>query len=463
MKTILPFVLAAACTAMVCPAVAEEAATQAVTAERIQGLVRQLGSDDFKARQAAQKELSAIGIPAKSELEKVAKSEDMEVQETATALLANIARLEAEASIARRVIWSVTIKGGAMGDPVLVGKTLFVAGLDAVHAIDAEQGKELWSIPAGKRPKFAASGGVLAMVEGKKLAAYDVVTGKAKWTFDGFGGSEPIVPSADGTAVYIADWSGTFRAISTADGKELWKVDALVGPVAPVSLGKAIVLFGEPADPAAARRLPAARFIRSKVRGYDIANGKQTWEYDGDGPVLAVSANTGTAYLLTMTNLLALDAADGKRKWEYELSSTVSMSLQRMFGGMTERFVAPVISGDNVFALVDKQLVSVCVKNCLDGKITQDTVLPGMGGTDFVVEGNIAYMQKTGSLTAIDLKAGRLIWSVSLPLAASGPPIVRDGTLYLALKASEAVVAPKDMESSKELKLQPGVHALKLK
>ena len=134
-----------------------------------------------------------------------------------------------------------------------------------------------------------------------------------------------------------------------------------------------------------------------------------------------------------------------------------------MFGGMTERFVAPIISGENVFARVDRQLVSISVKDCQDGKITQGTVLPGMVGADFVVEGNIAYMQKAGSLTAIDVKTNTLSWSAGLALEASGPPIICDGTLYLALKASEAVAAPKDVQAPKELKLQPGIHALRLK
>ena len=51
MKTILSALLAAAfCTAMACPAMAEDAAAPAVTAEKIAELVKQLGSDDFKAR-----------------------------------------------------------------------------------------------------------------------------------------------------------------------------------------------------------------------------------------------------------------------------------------------------------------------------------------------------------------------------------------------------------------------------
>jgi len=59
-------------------------------AKRVQELIRQLGSDEFATREKAASELERIGVPALEQLQKAAKSEDLEIRRTAEELVAKI-------------------------------------------------------------------------------------------------------------------------------------------------------------------------------------------------------------------------------------------------------------------------------------------------------------------------------------------------------------------------------------
>lgn len=75
-------------------------AAPATDQAKIAQLVTQLGSDNFRKRDAAKKELDAIGEPALEALGKAAKSTDMEIANNASAL---IAKIEARAENSRLI------------------------------------------------------------------------------------------------------------------------------------------------------------------------------------------------------------------------------------------------------------------------------------------------------------------------------------------------------------------------
>ena len=532
MKTILSALLAAAfCTAMACPAMAEDAAAPAVTAEKIAELVKQLGSDDFKAREGAQKELSKIGLPAKAELEKAVKGSDMEVKTRAGQLLVDIAQQEADgrsAAIAKKVMWSSAFKAGATGTPLLVGKVLFAVGDDAIHAIDAAQGKEVWSVPAKANAKFAVGGGVLAYLDEKKLVGVDVTTGKAKWQYEEFGTNQPVGVAADEAGVYATDSAGKLYAVSAADGKEQWKAEGLPGAQVPVCAGKFVLISGAKADPNVAAAAPGGAaaaiaiarvgmpgFGNTTIQAYNAAGGKIAWEYKSDLPVLSVVGGKDAAYLLTQSNLQAVGLAEGKQTWKYDLPEQIILGMQRMIvngvmtvaqGGASD----PILCGDNVYVMLPTQVVGVSAskgEKAVEAKIDPDAGQGGKGvimnngnvriqmfnggirgqgttGGGFAVEDDIAYFPKGASLMALDLKAAKTLWAVKLPTVASGQPVVRDGVLYVALGTQDAKVPAnnmrgkmivngqivetggeeeKDAKDATELKLSPGVHAVKVK
>jgi hypothetical protein len=70
------------------PSLADEAPSK----EKIDKLIKQMGSDAFSEREKATKELAAIGLPALEALRKAARSDDAEVRRRAGKLLPNIER-----------------------------------------------------------------------------------------------------------------------------------------------------------------------------------------------------------------------------------------------------------------------------------------------------------------------------------------------------------------------------------
>src|SRR5205085_9210435 len=70
----------------------DEAAAKALSA-RIQKLIGQLGADDFAVRDAASKELTEIGNPARLALEKAAADPDPETSSRAKVILDRLPKL----------------------------------------------------------------------------------------------------------------------------------------------------------------------------------------------------------------------------------------------------------------------------------------------------------------------------------------------------------------------------------
>src|SRR5687768_14697252 len=67
-----------------------DGADKEATPERIAVLIRQLGDKEFAKREAAQKELDAIGEPARDALKKAAAGDDAEVRERAKKIIESL-------------------------------------------------------------------------------------------------------------------------------------------------------------------------------------------------------------------------------------------------------------------------------------------------------------------------------------------------------------------------------------
>src|SRR5262249_48277737 len=81
-------------------------------AEKIARLVKQLGDHAFAKREAASKELDAIGEPAVAALHKAASSDDLEIRRRAEQLIGSIAARTAKKELAKyQGTWQVDPDG----------------------------------------------------------------------------------------------------------------------------------------------------------------------------------------------------------------------------------------------------------------------------------------------------------------------------------------------------------------
>lgn len=205
--------------------------------------------------------------------------------------------------------WQVAVPGGVDHGPVADGTRVFYVSVGSLHAVNAADGKVLWTT-AGREGTLAASPGLLALREADGTVwGIEPGSGSARWKVEsGIAGTLP--PVVDGDRVLVA--GDGIAALDAASGRVAWgapgepKVTAL-----PVVAGS-LVIVGE-AD--------------GTVRARDAATGASRWTHASGGEVLAPALPDGEGRLIlgtTAHGIIALDAEDGKRQWRWKVGADVT-------------------------------------------------------------------------------------------------------------------------------------------
>jgi len=343
------------------------------------------------------------------------------------------------------ILW--TLETGA---PVWAGlerdpksRLLFVANeAGDVNAIDGE-GKVRWKFATGKpirsQPKVWGKTVYVASDSGF-LYALDVKSGKEQWRATVDTTLAPRLPSndpktrwdrygssvmSDGRHLYIASRDKNLYALNM-DGREAWHIAADDIMTATPALHAGNVIFADYAG---------------KVRAASAKDGKILWTYDAK---LAVPGDVVVAENRVLIgsrsyDLIALDAATGKELWKrYYWFSWIE---------------SPPVVRDGVIYTGSSDATNVYAVNLSDGTFRWKTAVPGYSwqriamANDRLITGTLgrgAYpASRNGSLIAIDLHSGGILWSYVDPpseeavksgrnwgFAAS--PIVADEVVYAA-------------------------------
>src|SRR5690349_761355 len=87
-------------------------------AEQIAQLIKQLGSDEFEAREKATKDLEAIGTPALEALREAAKNGEPEVKTRATAILAKVEKTAVAEKLLKPTKLKLSFKDTPLDDAI---------------------------------------------------------------------------------------------------------------------------------------------------------------------------------------------------------------------------------------------------------------------------------------------------------------------------------------------------------
>lgn len=219
---------------------------------------------------------------------------------------------------------------GPKATPVIAGGRVFALGINGhLSGWDAKSGAVLWRKDFAREfkstsPAFGASASpivdgnnVIIHVGGKDggaLTAFDAVSGKVNWKWDGDGPgySTPVIATLGGVRQVITQSQNHCVAVSPADGKLLWKIPFSTpyeqNSVTPVVAGD-LVIFGGVQKPTFA----------VKVKG---AEATPAWEVREITMYMSTPVLNGTT-LYGMSDkqrgsLFAMKATDGSVLWKGE-------------------------------------------------------------------------------------------------------------------------------------------------
>ena len=291
---------------------------------------------------------------------------------------------------------------------------------ESVTALNAKDGKPVWSTPLGKvgnpkqRPSYPCARST-PTVDGDKLyalgsdgdlACLDAVTGKAVWTkslrkdFAGMPGQWAYAesPLVDGDTLVVTPGGSeaTLAALNKKTGETIWKAPVPGGDPA----GYASVVI---TDAAGVKQY--VQFLSKGVVGVDAKTGKFLWRFNG---------TTGN------TNIPTPVAADG----------LVYTSQGRPGGGGAVKLVS---TGGEVKA----------------EKVYQERDLPSSIGGQVLINGNL-YGTTPNALECVEFTTGKPKWTEKSVGASS--VIFADGRLYLHGENGQIVMA----EASPEKYVEKG-------
>lgn len=181
-------------------------------------------------------------------------------------------------------------------DPLVVAP-----GADGLHAVDAATGERRWFYGDGE---FDHDGNVVAtdravFANGRNgIHAVEIASGDRRWTADG-----NQVGAATGETLLLGD--SPFRALSTADGTERWRVEDTT-PYGSIAIRDGTAYIGE----------------LGTVAAYALADGTREWVFEGATEDFRVPAVTADRVVVGSVrteaaggNLYVLDRPDGDLQW----------------------------------------------------------------------------------------------------------------------------------------------------
>jgi outer membrane protein assembly factor BamB len=325
-------------------------------------------------------------------------------------------------------LWRVAV-GKTHASPVVVDGVAYVAGTEALVAVDAATGEERWrvAIPGRWSTPAVVDGVVYVGSNGRYVYALDAADGSERWRFDAVtdprrasptpGEPDPVMVYASPAVVDgivfveasgIADnLAADLFAIDAATGQQRWHVTLpRNGALSSPAVVDGVAYFG-------------TSFI-GFLYALDAQTGVERWHVAGMGNanVAVPAVADGTVYLgNNLGDLYAFDAATGGVRWSVK-------------AGGIGAFTSSVAVGDGVVyaGTTDGALYAV---DGATGAERWHLKLGSQAISSPALVASVVYVNSVdGTVSAVDATSGTVLWTASAGGGMSSPTVA-GGLIYL--------------------------------
>lgn len=338
------------------------------------------------------------------------------------------------------VKWTFRTGAPVVASPAIAGGVVYIASLDGyLYALDEDTGAERWKfksrMPIASSP--AVDGDAVYFVSSTgALAALEAASGKPKWVLPteyerrfearglhGYPNAAQTIPDAwdlftsspavAGGRVYFGSGDGGIYAVDAATGVLQWKFAT-----------RDVVH----AAPAVVAGVVYAGSWDGSLYAIDAETGALRWTFEGGQDPVAhnqvgfqssPAVEGGTVYVgCRDAHVYALDAATGRKKWDYPTSKSWVVATPAVKDGV----VYAGTSDSSRFMALDAKT----------GRLRFNLDLKAYVFSSAALAGDVAYVgDHNGSLYAIDVKRGALLWTFTTEAAKTDRLKVRnaDGSL----------------------------------
>ena len=215
-------------------------------------------------------------------------------------------------------VWSRTI---ATTSPLLAADgALYVAGAGRLHALDAKDGTDRWSVPLDRpviAPLVSDTGWLIAIAEPGEALAFRASDGHLVWRRAlGAASSHPAVPGGSG-ALYFTLADGRLIAVALATGEVMWE-QKLTGTISEAAVARDRVFVGS---------------TDNFFYAFDDS-GRPEWKWRNGGDVIGAAADGDVVYFASLDNIIrAVNRGNGNQRWK-KPTGTRPVSPPRAFAGV---------------------------------------------------------------------------------------------------------------------------------
>ena len=218
--------------------------------------------------------------------------------------------LDARSGADGRVLWSKELASATA--PVVVNGAVCVVANGALHALDAETGRERWSFSIGSAPvQPVARGDRIVISASTGISAIHAVDGSPIWQ-RALGASAIVPPVIDDGRVFVALSDGRLAALDLETGETRWSKQLISAP-AGLLAGNGLLYFGT---------------LDGKLNAYAQDRGTFEWAFKlGSEPVESPVTDGRRVYIASRDHSVwAVDARNGNLRWRFQVAARPAFS-----------------------------------------------------------------------------------------------------------------------------------------